>query len=1176
MITKLASKYYSGADALNNNKDVKGYNSAKFKVVIPAGCDVTYGFYGTSDNTVATGNSQRLKVYYGTSLITTNINLTSPGVYEYSIDLRGITNIVIQRNINSEVSASSESLSLSQEIDIPLMSVEIQDFKSLITDVSKAIDVEKFNRGNIAVYHQTDSNVYSFMVYGTYSSGVEKELAVYNGEVGQIGPITLVSAGMFDFAINLENIVSMRISTNGEGSIMLGLSNSSFVKPQNPSRVEGSSKKLITKGINSIIFSTFLLDASGSPYILVRDSSSNKVSIDNGSVIYKNESAPLKEGYNELLIDTTNTDEITLIYNINTVSADIKASSNLVDTNKYANQGKFRWNNDCLYLDNDTKQVEFDVIGENNSAIYLEGSNDNFSTVSNIPMYIKTENSIITSRLDVTSSVKSVFANVEGFVKVRIRNYRNYEVNIKNCKCHKKYIEGNKITFCGSSYTSYQKLLKGYRYLKLNFLDTAIINGVQDNSSVINTSVFIDFRYYINNSYSAISPLTIKYYDRGMNRIHKDFLHHLYGLVLHGAPVGGGYIVELPETIGSDEVRIVPTKFHSLNNSSARVLYELECYANKPNAEEVYTKLYEHEDYEVYKLPTEITNRDVLNYDVLEWDDTSLTFYNFGYLGIKYNIPFNSDNVAHFLNGENIKFAYLLPMSAPYNEGARDGMVSSTFNWSRIVVFTNTRVFHNYPLRGNDNRPLSDLAFFDESTIYNYYEKRWQPVNDKNKADSTHKYLPVLKDYDYNQFNGRVTGTTGFVDTYGNGGLGQLGLLQDMLYEGKVFWNRLAYSSMTKGPKWCTFGNYATDFGAESIVMSTNNGGRTWWAQAYFAATDFFNFMHGGRIDISPITSVAGSYISGSLKMCRKRFNVPTDEVKEPLTPFVINNSDQALVTSFEVDSDGNALVNLASDVDYDGVFPIVYFENVSASDEWNYICNTGFSADGETNNGIFFRVEKVTPTQYKLFADLGNPYNGDAVCRHIHAVNSVESGILVSTGESYSENWYEGGFLYLLPQVARNGSNATTPQQNPGLIRLSSSINGVNRCAGAFMFITAGSPTLLYASDEAFVIKDNHKRYASIDGRTAKVPVTPGGIFIGKLSDIDDVTKFECVCPFQTTLIGLTENHGHFAADGHNNSVAFSKDGYKWNMDVQDKSQINGTDNYGNIYFGDKVVMFK
>ncbi len=476
-----------------------------------------------------------------------------------------------------------------------------------------------------------------------------------------------------------------------------------------------------------------------------------------------------------------------------------------------------------------------------------------------------------------------------------------------------------------------------------------------------------------------------------------------------------------------------------------------------------------------------------------------------------------------------------------------------------------------------NNVITSDAQLFDESSIIMIDTKKWQPVNDKSKVVTRKRYFPVLAQYDYDQFDGRVAGTTGFEDIYGNGGL--VNYLNrpwlDIPINGVEYWARLDYSSMAKGTKWCVFGNYNKDAGSEPLLIATNDGGRTWYARIYFGCTDYYVNMYGSKIDLTPITDVAGAYVSGSLKMCRRRFNVPTPSTKEPDVPFVLNQAEQSLVTGFSVDADGDCLVTLADDVDYDAINNVVYFENVSANSEWNYICNTGFTADGTTtNSGIFFRAQKVTANTYKLFADLGNQYEGDAVCRHIHAVNDCMSGFLVSTGETYAEDWFEGGFIYHLKQINRNGSNAVSPTSEGDVYRLTSSFNAVNRACGAYLFNDNIDPTLLYVSDQSMRVAE--QRFASITGRTGNVPVTPIGIFVGKLSDIDDQTKFKCVCGLPVTITGLLQTHGHFAAQGHENAMMFSKDGFDWEIDVENGSHINGFDNYGNIYFANKVAVFK
>lgn len=860
-----------------------------------------------------------------------------------------------------------------------------------------------------------------------------------------------------------------------------------------------------------------------------------------------------------------------------------------------------------FYFENSGKQLDLVVEGfdvEANKPLYIQGSNDGVN-YSDLPFYVKSKNEYRASNLyyNISSGeIVDIYANVEGYQYLRLCWYNKSDSNdyiiknnedkvvIRNAEVSSDYVEG-RIIYGGFQTINAQvdkenKLFKGYHYFKIKFLDKVLINGVETVSNITNCSAFVGC---YKGGVDMFRQNAVEVLDRGLNPITYSVQNHnLYKLALCGTPADGGYILKFNED--AEGLAFVPNKIDSRTGYSDVLAFSVECFVNMPKPETPLSKKYEKADYDVYQLPSDNTNRDVLNLDVLEWSDNQLVYWHGGYLGIKYVIPFASTNVAHYDGVDKIQFAYLLPFVGNNNRGVNNH-IGRMCNPSRIVVFTKKQIFHNYPeWVGEDiHNTTSDVGLFDESTVYNTY-KRWLPVNDKSKVTAVRKYFPVLAEYDYNQFDGRVNGTTGFEDIYGNGGLPADALLQDVLIDGVTSLSRLSYSSMTKTQKMSVFGNYNGVNGSEPFVMITDNGGKTWYVKSYFACTDDYDYMRAGKIDLTPITDVSGQYVSGTLRMCRKRFNLPNDEIKEPATPFIIEENDKSLVTAFTTDNDGNCIVTVADNVDYNGIWPIVYFEKVNPSSnigDWEYICNTGFTADGETNNGIFFRVEKISANQYKLFADNGNPYEGDMVCRHIHAVNGVEAGILISTGETYgitkdNENndvvKFEGGFIYLLVQNWKNGDQSLDMNYlvTGEYVRLTSSPYGINRACGAYLFSDNADPTILYVSDQCF---PPNKRYASIDGRNNGepfVPITPGGIYVGKLSEVDDQKKFRCVCELHTTIIGLLQANGHFAADGHGNSIMFSKDGFNWSIDVDDRSRINGFDNLGNIYFGNKVAMFK
>lgn len=991
-----------------------------------------------------------------------------------------------------------------------------------------------------------------------------------------------LTEGTHRFYLDLTGATNLLITKSGNvASCSLVFSQNEFVIPSALDKItklihiENEIKVIDTSNINFLDVTLNFNISSGAGNFNCKDADNNDVPcLIRNNIRTSNNS--ITTGTYNIKVDCRNTNTIKMYVSAGTYVLDIVAYNECKDLENFIQPNILNYFSTELPLEVG-KQLDLTVRGVDvtgNSYIKIQGSNDN-TNWTELNFYRYDQNKFVSNgALYVTTDSIRIYANIEGYEYLKIKfgaENRLVDLVIEELKVYKECLEGRKIgggfqTVAGAADKA-NVLFKGYRFFKIKLLKSRIVNNSIVTTKLKNCDGVVDI---LSNGTSIRTK--VAYYDRGMNLAPATVLFYNRWNIC-GTPTDGGYIIDTKELY--DNLQFVPQKMRSITGNEFALAFDIECYVNKPEAETCLVKKYEKNDYNVYQLPTNTVNRDVLNADVLEWEANKLIFWQGGYLGVRYDIPFNADTVANY-NGETIKFAYLLPFFNPDSRKTTD-YIKRMFMYSRICVFTDKRVFHNFPDRPDiavSNLPMSDLGMFDESTIYNV-SKKWLPVNDKTEVSTNRKYFPVLADYNYEQFDGRISGTTGFVDVYGNGGLPSDALLLDNVMSDAPVFNRLRYSNMTKTTKMAAFGNYNIVDGSEPFVMISNDGGKTWYIKCYFACTDNYEYMRGGKIDLKPITDEVGSYVVNSLKMCRKRFNLPTSTNKEPSTPFIIDTNDQSLVTGFSTDANGNTIVTVADNVDYEEKYPIVYFENVSAASEWNYICNTGFTANGETNNGIFFRVKKVSANQYILLGDLGNPFEGDMVCRHIHAVNGVEAGILISTGETYDSTKFEGGFMYLLVQNNKNGDQAYNVNYDVReTIRLTSSYDGVNRASGAYLFSDNDDPTLLYVSDAAF--PPNLARSASIDGRTISVPITPAGIFVGKLSEIDDLTKFKCVCELHTTVVGLVQANGHFGADGHGNAIMFSKNGFDWNIEVDDGSFINGFDNYGNIYFGDKVVMFK
>lgn len=1209
MVTKLASSYFTGAEAVSAPKNVKGFRSGILTVVVGEGSNFSMGAYMTTDGTTTpSSESPRAYFYIGGVKQTGNVTLNEAGVYTLVIDFDGATNLKI--NIVGSYANSQLGLCLKQETYSNVVSYIDNSIKDVIKAVEESredavlvaynwgdwIDVLEWNSarlfitgiGKIAQLACT-SNPCNPRV-----DALDTNIPLYDGLI----QVSSLPSNMSEsrFQIDLKDSASVKIdktqSGAQSGAAYLILSKNELKKEALTVDRQNAYMYIGTNGVHSLnveITIDGITEGSDNAQVNITDS-------DNATVKFICEDAEIlgsmlltAAGTYKLHVDCKDRHMVQIAvrratgYTIHAVPSTEDVDYSRVDE-------ELMTFNRARYYEG-VKQLEIEAVGAKaGDRIYIEGSNDNFATISEINFLNLTTNTNLGAYINFPEGNTLLFCNVEDYKKVRVRYYKSgaYSYNELSArikiKAYSDYKEGLTLPYWGTKQKNY---INGYKYLKLSFKESMIVNGETMAMSVKGCSPF--FSLY-NSSRQIVGV-----YNRDMNPIPSIEYGGDAITSLFGTPSGDGYIVELDAPYSGNLTYPRFLAAHQQQGYECNIAFDVTCYTQKPEPETCLTKVYEKADYDVYQLPNNREKRDVLNYDVLEWEDNMLYFYRGGYLGTLYKIPFGADNVKNYVEGETIQFAYLLPFGGSRK---RSGAVGNLYNPSRIVVFTQSRVYHNFPYRGSDgaaNCPISDAQLFDESSII-IPQKTLQPVNDKSKVVTRKRYFPVLADYDYDQFNGRVAGTDGFVDTYGNGGLVKWSESSprnwlDIPMRGITYWGRLEYSNMAKGTKWCVFGNYNGIPGTEPVLMATNDGGRTWFVKLYFACTDFYNSHYGSRITLAPITDVAGEYVPGSLKMCRRRYNVPTASNKEPATPFVINEAEQTLVTSFTVDSAGDTIVTLAEDVAYydDGVVPVVFFKNVNANSEWNYICNTNLTADASTNNGIFFRVLKVSANTYKLKADIGYNYlyNNEApmvkfpVCRHIHAVNDSPSGFLISTGESYKEGYFEGGFIYHLKQNFRNGDNAvTTAPSSAGegrVTRLCSTWEGVNRACGAYLFMDNGDPTLLYVSDESGSFADDTEhRYASIDGRTEKVPVSPFGVFVGKLSEIDEQRKFKCVAELPVTSTGLLQTHGHFAAQGHQNVIMLSKDGFHWEIDVENGSHINGFDNYGNIYFGNKVAVFK
>ncbi len=590
----------------------------------------------------------------------------------------------------------------------------------------------------------------------------------------------------------------------------------------------------------------------------------------------------------------------------------------------------------------------------------------------------------------------------------------------------------------------------------------------------------------------------------------------------------------------------------------------------------LYLTFSDKEDYEFEKFEDNLVKR-TNNYDVYEYDnlggqvvdalgedvlvklsDTKYRFYRNGFDCWYYDFTIDSTHIPSLLSGEGVKFVKLV--------ATNNNPVGCNMN--RLCLFTNkNRILYNFV---NDF-----LDYFREAPVYNL-KKRFYPVNDKSLVSSVAKYLPIYPDYDYNQFSGRVGNGTTDKDDFGillparGSSIGTL--LEDYHKDGAGL-GKLVYSNFVNSKDYgCIYGNYNLANG-DPIVLATANG-KEWSIIESFASVEDYSRdqLTTLRVDLSTIISNAGGYTSGSLKMTHRKYNIPTDTDKNnPVHPFTIGES--AVVASITINDNHETIVTFVDESSLIAVpadltrltdlAPVFFFENISASSEYDYICNS-CDQDGNGNTGIFFRLQRIGTNQYKLWGDVGNPFEGNLICRHIHSVSEYQSGFIVATGENYRINYgsvdypfFEGGFIFKINTTRVNSIypqdythvNALTNFFNVGnpTYRLTSSPYGVNRACGAFLGSDIDN-TLLFMSDYLY----GTQNVVEIPGRSNGFSRTKFGIYKIGLSDIDDMSKSNCVAEVKEPGLGLVEHRGRFFGCLSCGEAIFSSDyGNTWHYET-------------------------
>lgn len=520
-------------------------------------------------------------------------------------------------------------------------------------------------------------------------------------------------------------------------------------------------------------------------------------------------------------------------------------------------------------------------------------------------------------------------------------------------------------------------------------------------------------------------------------------------------------------------------------------------------------------------------------------------------------------------------------MIVPYD---RIGLTTDTVTYggedARIVVFTNKcQIYHNNPstIDGADGSGVANGMYkFDESVVWDLPD-RINPVKTNSGDDAAliatgkYKYMPCLPDHMY-EMHPAINQTSPF----GNHGFGATRTYTDSItgqqetrarffvpirdfYEGDAF-NWL--SGCIQDTQMSAIGTYisAYTYMGRVVVFSTNNG-REWFAlKEYGAHGEIIVETGDGDIPIQGPWSDFAEYGDAATNRIRFGTNSMDDS-----SAFVLKKRSQYSPNDYqkdpEVTRDGHtghrfkygsavAISNIASST-ADGIIVttsanhglvngdiIVIEKNGSGNASWNWLCADGHD-ELQSGNGTIWKIQRLTDTTFRLMLEVENP-NENLTVRHVHSLNYSKDGLIVSCGEEYPNGWIE----LIYKPIHDTFSNSFAGNHYP-VYRLTSSAKSAQRTLGCEL-VDEGIDKMFYIGADTDIVKRDSNVLP--EGRQINFTSSSFGVYKGKLENIDDYDKFECILPVNEPAYFFKIVQDIMVFCGQQGTVALSNDmGKSW-----------------------------
>lgn len=552
-----------------------------------------------------------------------------------------------------------------------------------------------------------------------------------------------------------------------------------------------------------------------------------------------------------------------------------------------------------------------------------------------------------------------------------------------------------------------------------------------------------------------------------------------------------------------------------------------------------YAPIAETKDIVVYQLKNGNAIEAVFNNIAIV--KTSKTQFKIGENGVNgdFNIivNLNVQNFPNLISGSVISKIIILP----WNRNATAPVPA--LGWRCCVITDKGQIYHNFPNRTpQTNKPdgaqlEGDINKWDESVVWDLPNRRLPskildvfPYNlNPCLPDSAYQLFPSINSdngYGHGGFNTYCTKTVG--DR-------QVNLPRFYFHKrsdgNNPFFFMGGFETSMKIQLIGTYrSNTSSETAARICLFASSDGGRQWFNIYEFAQNSpnaFGNALIGNNIQ--------NTYQPNSLSFQKRDFIFPSSLDKNPANLFKYGD----VIPINDIIKTSNSLVLKTSNPHNlkTGDLIVISKNDTATVKGYDFLCNTNINTKNG-GNGKIWKVEVLTNNTFKLYEYLNNP-DSNLPVRHIHAINRIKDGFIISSGEIYPQSW----ILYLQIKYSDTYS-IVNPWDNFNIIRLTSTENSVQRTLGTIMFDDE-EQTIMFASDEATV---PNKVY-TIEGRTdLSISRSSTGIYKGKLSDIDDFSKFTCIYEAKQVAYHFKEINDMLIFAGQQGELAISVDkGQTW-----------------------------